>query len=545
MPATLTALAAPGGVRRVLGAYALFGFAEFFGWIVIILWAYDRGGAGLAALAAVVQLVPAAIIGPALASVGDRIPRGTALALAYALVAVTALLGVVVLAADAGTVLVIGTSTLLTTAIAVVRPVHFAALPSLADSPEVLVSANALSSIFDGTFRFVGPVAAGFVVARAGYWQAFVLEAAAALLACLLCLRLGLPRPEGDGDEVGSLTAAVQGLVTLWRDWASLALLLVLTIDFVLAGALDVLGVSFTTDVLDRPETDAGVVIGALGVGSLIGAVMAASTGRRRRLSPVITVGAVVEGLCFAAVAAFAVVAPVLAMLVVSGIGGAIMLVSGRTLLQRSTDDRVLARVFAVQESTTLVGTAVGAVVAPLLINLVSARYAFVPLGIGCALLALSCVTLVRRLDARAVLLPLEVSLLRAVPFLSVLPEYELERLAQRARWETVASGQVVIRQGDAGDAFYVVSEGELTVTVDGVLAGHVISAGQGFGEIALLHAVRRTATITSATETRLLVVDRGDFLAAVTGSADGRAIAAETAASHLERDRKTGNAPR
>lgn len=538
-PVTLTAIHGDAAVRRVLLAYACFGFAEFFAWIVVILWAYAQGGPALAGIAAVVQLVPAAVVGPAIASIGDRIPRGTALALAYALVTLTSLVAMVALLLDGDVVAVIGASTLLTTAIAVVRPIHFAALPSLASSPDVLVSANALSSISDGTFRFVGPVVAGVVVAHAGYWQAFVLEAAAAFVGCLLCLGLGLPRPVGDGDHVGSLTAAVQGLVTLWKDWAALALLLVLTIDFVVAGALDVLGVSFATDVLGRAETDAGYVIGALGVGSLIGAVLAASAGRRRRLAPVIAGGGVVEGLCFAAVAAVAVLAPALLLLVLCGTGGAVMLVSGRTLLQRATDDRVLARVFAVQESTTLIGTAVGALVAPLLINLVSARYAFVPLGIGSALLAVSCLVLVRRLDARAVLHPEEIALLHGVPFLSVLPSYELERLAQRTRWQTVAAGTVVVRQGDEGDAYYVTAEGELAVDVDGVRADHVIMAGYGFGEIALLHSVPRTATITATTDVRLLVVDRDDFLAAVTGSSSGHAIAAEASAAHLDRDRR------
>jgi CRP-like cAMP-binding protein len=192
-----------------------------------------------------------------------------------------------------------------------------------------------------------------------------------------------------------------------------------------------------------------------------------------------------------------------------------------------------------VQESTTLLGTALGALLAPVLIDLVSARYAFVPLGIACTLLALSCVILVRRLDARAVLHPEELALLRGVPFLSVLPEYELERLAQRARWELAPAGTVVIRQGDDGDAFYVTAEGELRVDVDGFRADHVIMAGFGFGEIALLRSVVRTATITALTDARLLVIDSDDFLEAVTGSVNGHAIAAEASAAHLDRDRR------
>ena len=536
-PTTLRSLTAARGVRRVLLAYGFAGFTTYFGWIVVILWAYAEGGPSLAAVAAVIQLVPAALLGPTLASMGDRVSRGTALVLAYAFVAVAAMATAVALMVHSGPMVVIAASTALTAAIAVARPLHFAALPSLAGSPEELVLANALSSISDGTFRFVGPVAAGLVVAHAGYWQAFVLETAAALVACLLCVRLSLPRPVGRADEVGSIAAATQGLVTLWRNWAALALLLVLTIDFVLAGAIDVLGVSFTTDVLGRAETDAGFVIGALGVGSLIGAVLAASAGRRRQLAPVIVFGGVAEGLCFAAVAVVAALAPALLMLVLAGIAGSVMIVAGRTLLQRATDDRVLARVFAVQESATMLGTALGASLAPVLIHLLSSRYAFVPLGIGCALISASCVLLVHRLDARAVRHPVEVALLRGVGFLSVLPEYEIERLAQRARWESAPAGAVVIRQGSDGAAFYVAAEGELAVDVDGVRADHVISRGRGFGEIALLRAVSRTATITALTDVRLLVVDRDDFLAAVTGSVDGHAIAVEASAAQLERD--------
>ena len=534
---TLRTLTAAAGVRRVLIAYGCVGFTTYFGWIVVILWAYAEGGPNLAAVAAVVQLVPAALLGPTLASRGDRISRGTALVLGYAFVAVAALATAITLLVDSGAVLVIASSTVLTAAIAVARPLHFAALPSLAGSPEELVLANALSSISDGTFRFVGPVAAGLVVAHAGYWQAFALETAAALAACLLCLRLALPRPARHAEQVGSIAGAAQGLVTLWRSWGALALLLVLTIDFVLAGAIDVLGVAFTTEVLGHPETDAGFVIGALGVGSLIGAVLAASAGRRRRLAPVIVFGGVAEGLCFAAVAAVAALAPALLMLVLAGVAGSVMIVAGRTLLQRATDDRVLARVFAVQESATMLGTALGASLAPVLIDVVSSRYAFVPLGIGCALLAAACLLFVRRLDARAVRHPVEVALLRGVGFLSVLPEYEIERLAQRARWESAPAGTVVIRQGSDGGAFYVTAEGELAVDVDGIRADHVITRGRGFGEIALLRAVSRTATITALTDVRLLVVDRDDFLAAVTGSVDGHAIAVEASAAHLDRD--------
>ena len=538
-PAALAALTSRTGLRRVLVAYCLFDFVEFFAWLVVILWAFDVDGANLAGLAALVQLVPAALLAPAIAGFGDRMPRGRALVLAYTLVGITCLATMTALRLDSPVVVVLVASTAATTAIAVVRPIHFAALPQLAATPDELVSGNSLSSVADGTFRFLGPVAAGVVVTTLGSWQGFWIASLLALLAAALCSRLSLMSPVVDGDEVGGLLVALEGIRTLWGDWGSLALLLVMTIDFVVTGALDVLGVAYAGDALGLEATGAGLLIGSLGIGGLVGALVGASVSRGRRLAPVIVLGGMVEGGAFATVALVGSLTPAMVLLAAAGTAGAVMIVSGRTLLQRATDDRVLARVFAIQESTTLLGTALGAILAPLVIDWFSPRGAFVPIGLGCVLVALTGVVFVRRLDARAAYRPQETALLRAVPFLTVLPQYDIERLAKNSHWDVVLPGAVVVAQGDVGRAFYVVADGEFTVTVDGERRPFTLGPGTGFGEIALLHAVPRTATITALTVGRLLVVDVNDFLAAVTGSADGRAMATEVSERHLDRDRR------
>jgi MFS family permease len=542
-PAALAALTSRTGLRRVLVAYCLFDFVEFFVWLVVILWAYDVGGAPLAGLAALVQLLPAALLAPAVAAFGDRMSRGTALVLAHGTVGVTCLATMAALLLDAPVVAVIACSTATTTAIAVVRPIHFAALPQLATTPDELVSGNSMSSVADGTFRFLGPVAAGVVVSVLGYGQGFGIASLLCLVAAVLCSRLELLSPVVDEEEVGGLGVALEGIRTLWGDWGSLALLLVMTIDFVVTGALDVLGVAYA-DVLGLEATGAGFVVGSLGIGGLVGAVMGASLSRGRRLGPVVVLGGMAEGGAFAAVALAGGLTLAMVLLAMAGTAGAAMIVSGRTLLQRATDDRVLARVFAIQESTTLLGTALGAILAPLAIEWFTPRGAFVPIGLGCVLVALTGIAFIRQLDARAAFRPQETALLRGVPFLSVLPEYDIERLAKNSRWDVVVPGAVVIAQGGVGRAFYVVAEGEFAVTVDGARRPLTLGPGTGFGEIALLHAVPRTATITAVTAGRLLVVQADDFLAAVTGSADGRALAEEVTAVLLERDaRRPGQA--
>ena len=224
-------------------------------------------------------------------------------------------------------------------------------------------------------------------------------------------------------------------------------------------------------------------------------------------------------------------------LVVVAGAGGTVLLVAGRTLLQRTADERMLARVFAVQEATSLVGLAVGAAVAPLLVARLSPGGAFLPLGLGAAAVTTLGFLLVRQLDGRAELRPTETALLRRVPFLGVLPAYEVEQLARSATWLEVAAGQQVVREGEAGDLFYVVDRGELSVTIAGVARLRLLVAGDSFGEIALLRSVPRTATVTALQPGRLLAIGAADFLAAVTGSPDGRTLAAEVASAHLARD--------
>ena len=187
----------------------------------------------------------------------------------------------------------------------------------------------------------------------------------------------------------------------------------------------------------------------------------------RRRLSPVVALGGIVIGLGVAAVALTTRIGPASVCLLLAGVGGSVAMVAGRTLLQRVTDDRLLARIFAVQEGTSLLGFAVGAAIAPALVDGLSPAAAFVPVGIGAVMLTVIGLVVMRRLDSRAVPMPREVALLRRVPFLAVLPEYDLERLARASTWVDVSAGEEVIRQGDAGDRFYVIESGEFAVTVD------------------------------------------------------------------------------
>jgi CRP-like cAMP-binding protein len=93
-----------------------------------------------------------------------------------------------------------------------------------------------------------------------------------------------------------------------------------------------------------------------------------------------------------------------------------------------------------------------------------------------------------------------------------------------------------VITEGDIGDAYYILTVGQLSVTRQGQPTSRPLTPGDGFGEIALLYDRPRTATVTPLGSCRLLRVQRDDFLAAVTRNTEGHRAAREVADTHLAR---------
>ena len=529
-------------LRRVLVAYGLSRFTEFAGWLAILLVAYAQGGALLVGIAAFAMQLPAIVLVPLLAGYLDRLPRGRALTLTHAGVAICAGLTALVLLLDAPlwVVLVGGTAT--TVAVFSVRPAHFSTLPLLARGPGDLVAANGWSSFMDGAAIFVGFVVAGVLTHEFGAWVVLALSAMLGVVATLLTSGLRTPVVGmAHADAPGEIRAALEGVATLRRNPGALALLLLMACVAVLQGSNEPLTVTFNDEVLGLSESTAGLLAGSYGVGVAIGGITLAGLAQRGALAPVVLAGALVLGLAQSSVALLGSLAPAVVMLILVGIGMAMIVVSARTLLQRTTDETVLARVLAVQEGVRLTGLTVGALVGPLVIASFGPSAAFVPVGVLILAIALLAGRSIRSLDAAAVDRSREVSLLSRVPFLAALPPYELERLARGAEWVTVPPGTDVVTQGDEADSYYLVASGELSVVIDGVLRAQPLVAGDGFGEIALLNRVARTATVTALEDCELLVISSGDFLGAVTATPDGEGLAREISKARLALDRPGG----
>jgi CRP-like cAMP-binding protein len=131
--------------------------------------------------------------------------------------------------------------------------------------------------------------------------------------------------------------------------------------------------------------------------------------------------------------------------------------------------------------------------------------------------LVLLCAPRLRRLDAETG--PPDMALLRGVPMFAPLAPASLGLLASQLERLRLGRGEEVIRQGEAGERFYVIGSGEVEVFEDGILARRQ-GPGDFFGEIALIRDLPRTATVRAATDVELLALDREPFIAAVTGHA-------------------------
>jgi CRP-like cAMP-binding protein len=92
-----------------------------------------------------------------------------------------------------------------------------------------------------------------------------------------------------------------------------------------------------------------------------------------------------------------------------------------------------------------------------------------------------------------------------------------IDRRALAAEGELVSwpAGKPIVTEGDPGDRFYALIEGEARVTIDGQSV-RTLLAGDWFGEIALLHDAPRTATVTATVETTLWALGRDGFLVAL-----------------------------
>jgi hypothetical protein len=425
---------------------------------------------------------------------------------------------------------IVAASTIATT---VFRPAQSALLPALVRSPAELTAANVASSTLESVGTFLGPALGGLLLALTSPEVVFAANAGTFLWSALLVVGLRRlepgrePAPAHADADARAGDGVLAGITTIAGEPTLRTLVGLYAAQTLVAGALNVLVVVTSFELLDLDEAGVGLLYAAVGVGGLVGGFVALLLSSSGRLARDFGIGLALFGLPLALIGGLPVSVVAVAGLAVLGIGNSIVDVNALTIMQRAVPDAVLGRALGALEGLLLATLGLGALMAPALIDAVGAEAALVITGVLLPLLALLTQPRLRALD-RTTSAPGATALLRGVPMLAALPESVLERLAREAISTTVLAGHPIVREGEPGDRFYVVEKGQVSIL------GRTFGPGEGFGEIALLRDVPRTATAVAVTDVGLVALEREPFVAAVTGHAPSAAAADTLVAARL-----------
>jgi Na+/melibiose symporter-like transporter len=503
--------------------------------ILLALYAYRQGGTGAVALALVVRMLPSAVAAPYTAMLVDRhsrrsilvwssLIRAASLAGAAAAAAAGAPLGVVLVFAVAFTI-----------ANTAHRPAQGALMPQLARTPAELAAANVCWTAIDYAGFLLGSLLAGLLAALIELDLAFGVCAVAFVLTALLVARLPADsRPPPLEEEAGGLAELAEGLRTV-REHGEIRLLVGLyAVDSLIQGIFDVLVVIAAIELLGMGESGAGWLNAAWGVGGVLGGVAALALLGRGRLASGVTAGMAVAGIALVAMGAWPEAAAAVVLLVVAGVGFALLDTALLTLTQRLAADDVLGRVFGVEETIEVVALALGSLVAAALVGALGVDGAIIAAGAVLPVVALLTARRLASSEAGAQVPERTFGLVRRLPLFAPLPIAVQENIALRLTERSYATGDPIVTQGEVGDAFFVIADGEVEVQVDGAFRRREF-AGEFFGEIALLRDVPRTASVSAVGPVTVLVIDREEFLGAVGGHPRSAYAAEEVALERLD----------
>jgi MFS family permease len=439
------------------------------------------------------------------------------------------------------------------------NPAMGAYLPMLARDERELGPANSAYATLGEISFIVGPAVAGLLIAVADLSVAFVINAVTFGVVALTLLGLPPGRPgtnpaadsvnDAPTDEpapvapdatpatpvapVADAPASAPGPAaspspattsatfrSILRPVAGLTAL-----DLVagfLFGGISVITVLLAVDRLGAGEEATGFLNAAIGVGGVFGAVASGALVLRSNLAPPTLAGAALLGAGFIMLGLVDSLGLTLVALAVIAAGALVVGVLETTIFQRVVPDAIRGRTLGAQETLSTLTYAAGAFLMPVLVT--SVGYLEV-LGLGGVAIAIAGVVAVVLVGpAMRITPPAGTEILRRVsrlPLFAGVPPAALEGAARRLIPVEVAAGDVVIRQGEPADRFYIIESGSFAVdqAEAGAAAGalprrlRVMGPDEVFGELGLMHRAPRSATVTAETDGHLLALDGPDFL--------------------------------
>jgi MFS family permease len=291
----------------------------------------------------------------------------------------------------------------------------------------------------------------------------------------------------------------------------------------VAGGGLGVLTVVIAVTSLGAGDAGTGFLNAGIGVGGLVGALLAGVFVMRPSLVGVLAGGSIVLAAGLAALGIAGSMPLAVGTIAVASAGALLVEVTSTTILQRAIPDEIRGRTLGVLATASTLAFAAGSFALPVLAHAVGIGMVLAATGAAVAVASLVGAALAAPAARRSPQSPAATRFagLARLTLFSGVPVPTLEAVATRLVPVTARAGDVVIRQGDPADRFYLIETGTFEVTrrepdepVDQASARlRSMTTGEVFGEIGLLRATARTATVTAATDGTLLALDGVSFL--------------------------------
>lgn len=540
-PRLATTLGAPPGlpdVARITRGWGLSVAAGLVCRVAMLVWAFETGGPTLIALYGVATTIPGALLAPLLAGLCARVPSARLL---------RTLVGMrTVLLAPAAVLVVVGgppaTVMVLVAAAAGLsgsyRPIQAVSMPWLVRTPAQLSAANVRATVMENAAGLTGPVIGAAVLVVSGPGVTLAVSAGMMALAAVTLRRLHTPMaPKGELRRRSHLAAdLVTGAGSLFTVVPPAGTLLMGFAQTFVRGLLLVLTVVLALDILALQQDSVGWLTAAMGLGGLAGGAVAGRVLRITRLARCFAAGIALWGLPLVVLALWPEAIVAYAALFVVGVGNAMEDGAMFTLVPRVVGPRLAPAALGALEFVVLAGAGIGAIVAPRLAGTPGTLPILLFAGLLLVLLAACYAPRCMQIDRDTPEPGPDLALMQGFPMFQPLPLVTVEQLLSSARRCRYADGERVVVQGESGNAFHLIASGAATVVVD----GHErppLSRGDGFGEIALLRAVPRTATVVAAGPLETLAFERPAFLSAVTGNPTSAERAELLVSARLSRD--------
>jgi CRP-like cAMP-binding protein/predicted MFS family arabinose efflux permease len=532
------------GYRWLMAAAVPSRAGDFLYGVALVGVVFERThSAGWVSAVAVLNRVPLVVL-PALAgALADRVDRRSLMiVLDIARAAVTGVMAVLV-ASKGPVVVIVILGVLVATLGTPYGPASVGFMPTVVPE-EDLAAANAVFGGLESLAVILGPAIGGLLLVIGSPTVAFEIDAATFLMSAAFLYKLPrVSRGEvGDEGEDGGLLAGVRALVSN-LNVVVVASGLIATCFAV--GATTVVYVLVSAHRLGLGSQGYGYLLAALGAGGFAGSLVADRLAGREQTATSVAGSLVLVGGGMGALAFLHAPAAAYAVTFGFGAGYTLLEILSITLIQRCLSATLLGRASGALDALSFAAVLLGAaVIAP--IDNAAGLSAAVLVAAAPALAAAVIVAMTaRRLDknseATVDRLSARIALLTHVDVLAGASRPSLERLAAQATEQAVAAGEIIVRQGDAADDFFVVVDGSVDIASSGGRAArptHIatLSAGGAFGEIGLLESRPRTATVRAVGEVSLLRIPGDAFLAVVGGNPDLAGPFRDIVASRLAR---------